>query len=324
MSKLMATIIKPTQIDIPSLVSTAAGNLIQARSDGLYAALAAAPNLQNQYVSSSTGNDANEGTRAAPLKTLIEAINRLPENTTGTVWLLEGDVFPIRQGNMPTTWGGTITNFGTPVGTGRKGLTIRPYGPQTDSYFGKDVNAANFYSWLIPSLNRPILEFGHYMYNGRAVGSVLIAGDSGGGSCNIWGCELRWTAAARSTATSTGIPWASAGYSWILDLHNGSIMGCVLPAPILSSQGDTLNYTTRLIGTGQFWNSTVPAGTTPWAVLGAVSKITFLDSGTMTDNTGATYAPLANTSQTNFGARLGGVIRDSNGTPRNILSNAVV
>ena len=124
MSKLMATTIKPTQIDINSLVSTSEGNLIQVRADGLYAALAAAPNLQNQYVSSSTGNDNNDGTRASPLKTITAALNRLPENTTGTIWLLEGDVFPMRRPWDPTTWGTTITDFGSPIGSGRRGICL--------------------------------------------------------------------------------------------------------------------------------------------------------------------------------------------------------
>lgn len=320
----MATTIKPSQIDINSLVSSAEGNLIQVRPDGLYAALAAAPNLQNQFVSSSTGNDSNSGTRSSPLKTIFEAINRLPENTSGIIWLLEGDVFPIRGPNDPSTWGTSISNFGTPIGTGRRGITLKPYGPFTDSFLGKDINAANFYSWLIPSINRPILEFGHYMFNGRPVGSVLIAGDTSGGSCNIWGCELRWTAAARSAASATGQAWASAGYGWILDVSNCSIMGCVLPPPIVNSGGGIMNHVIRLVGTGQLWNTSIPSGSSPWAVMGSVSKLTFLDSGTMMDNTGATYTPLQNSSLTNFGSRLTGVLRDNNGTPRNIISNTVI
>lgn len=320
----MATIIKPAQIDMTSLVSTAEGNLLQVKPDGLYAALAAAPNLQNQYVSSSTGDDNNDGTRAAPLKTILQAIGRLPDNTSGTIWLLEGDVFPIRAPGDPTTWGATVTNFGRPVGSGRRSITMRPYGPVTDSYAGKETNTANFYTWTLPNMNRPVLEFGHYVYNGRPVGSVFVAGDSTGGTCNIYGCELRWTAAARSLATSTGQAWASAGYGWILDVANGALMGCVLPAPILNSGGNTLNYVSRLIGTATFWNTSVPAGTQPWVVLGSVSKLTFLDSGTMTDNTGATYTPIPNSSQTNINTRLAGVARDTNGTPRNILSNAVI
>lgn len=324
MSIHMATTLKPNQIDMASLVSTANGNLIQLKPDGLFAALAAAPNLQNQYVSSSTGNDSNDGTRAAPLKTLLRAIEKLPDNTAGNIWLLEGDVFPVKTASDPASWGAASSNFGTPISTGSRVITIAPYGPQTDSYAGLEVNAVNFYSWLIPSLNRPILEFGHFVFNGHGVGSVLIAGNGSGGSCNIRGCILRWTPEARALATSTGQPWSSAGYQWILDMNNIQIMGCILPAPILTSGGSTLNHVTRLVGTSQIWNTSIPAGSTPWSTLGTVSKVTFLDSGTMTDKNGATYSTVPNSTLTAINTRLSGVTRDGNGTPRNIISNAII
>lgn len=320
----MATTLKPNQIDMASLVSTANGNLIQVKPDGLYAALAAAPNLQNQYVSSSTGNDANDGTRASPLKTLVRAIEKLPNNTSGNIWLLEGDVFPIRGSGDPTTWGTTINYFGTPIGTGSRVVTIYPYGPQTDSYAGLEVNAVNFYSWLIPSLNRPVLEFGHYVYNGKPVGSVFIAGDGGGGTCNIRGCIVRWTPEARALATATGSPWACGGYQWPLDFANIQIMGCILPAPILNSSGNSLNNVVRFVGTSQVWNTSIPAAATTWATVGSVSKVTFLDSGTMTDKNGTTYPVVPNSTLTNAGARISGITRDGAGTPRNIISNAIL
>lgn len=324
MSIQMATTLKPTQIDMASLVSTVNGNLIQLKPDGLYAALAAAPNLQTQYVSSSTGNDNNDGTRAAPLKTLLRAIERLPDNTSGNILLLEGDVFPIRGSGDPTTWGAPIGHFGQPISTSSRVITIYPYGPQTDSYAGLEVNATNFYSWLIPGLNRPILEFGHYVFNGKAVGSVFIAGNGSGGTCNIRGCILRWTPEARALATSTGLPWSSAGYQWILDMNNIQLMGCILPAPILTSGGALLNNVVRLVGTMQIWNTSIPAGTIPWATIGSVSKLTFLDSGTMTDKNGATYSTVPNSALTSISTRLQGVARDGNGTPRNVISNAII
>lgn len=320
----MATTLKPTQIDMASLVSTANGNLIQLKSDGLYAALAAAPNLQNQYVSSSTGNDSNDGTRAAPLKTLLRAIQRLPNNTSGTIWLLEGDVFPMRSDVDPVQWGATVNYFGSPIGTDSRIITINPYGPQTDSYAGLEQNTVNFYPWLIPSFNRPILEFGHYLYNGAPVGSVFIAGDSAGGSCNIRGCILRWTPEARAAVLATRTPWACAGYHWLLDLANTQMMGCVFPDPIIASNGTTLNSVVRLVGTSQLWNTSVPAGASTWAVIGTVSKVTFFDSGTMTDKKGVTYSSIPNSTATNAGTRIEGIARDSNGTPRNIISNVIL
>lgn len=324
MSIHMATTLKPAQIDIAGLVSTATGNLLQVKADGLYAALEAAPNLQNQYVSSSTGNDANAGTRAAPLKTLYQAINNLPDNTSGTIWLLEGDTFPMRVPGDSATWGATQTTFGNVISTGNRTVNIRPYGPQADSYAGKDTNVTNFYSWLIPGYNRPTLEFGHYMFSGRPVGNVLILGSSSSGYCSLWGVNVVWTAAARAASTAANQSWAAGGYQWVLDAQNTSIMGCNLPAPILNSGGATLTSVMRFVGTVALWNTTIPAGSTTWATMGSVTKLTLLDSGTMTDNTGATYASNPQTTSTNIGSRILGLTRDANGVPRNILTNAIL
>ena len=324
MSIHMATTLKPTQIDMASLVSSASGNLLQAKVDGLYAALAAAPNLQNQYISSSTGNDANDGTRANPLKTLYRAIERLPDNTSGNIFLMEGDVFPVRGPADPTTWGTTINYFGTIIGTGSRVITISPYGPGMDSYAGLEVNAVNFYPWLIPSVNRPVLEFGHYLYNSNPVGSVLILGNDSGGTCNVRGCIVRWTAEARALATSRGTPWSCGGYQWLLDLSNTQLMGCILPAPILTSGGTTLNNVVRFVGSSQIWNTSVPSGSTPWGTVGTVSKVTFLDSGSMADKNGTVYSVVPNSTLTDAGTRISGITRDGNGTPRNIISNAIL
>lgn len=324
MSIRMATTLKPNQIDVAGLVSTANGNLIQVRPDGLYAALQAAPNLQNQYVSSSTGNDSNDGTRASPLKTVWQAINNLPDDTSGTIWLLEGDTFPMRTPSDPATWGATVSNFGGYIGSGNRTITYRPYGPFTDSYAGKDTNTVNFYSWLLQGLPRPILEFGHYVFNGRPVGNVFALGSASGGYVALYGVTVQWTPAARAAATAAGQPWAAGGYQWVLDCVNCSIMGCNLPAPILTSGGATLNNTIRLLGTVALWNSSLPAGSTTWATLGAVSKLTILESGTMTDSTGTTHTPLANSSTVNLGSRIAGLSRDANGVPRNIMANAVL
>lgn len=321
----MATTLKAPQIDVAGLVSPAAGNLLQVKPDGgLYAALQAAPNLQNQYVSSSTGNDANDGTRANPLKTIWMAINKLPDNTSGTIWLLEGDTFPMRLPTDPASWGASVTDFGNVIGTGNRNVNIRPYGPFIDSYAGKEVNTTNFYPWILPGLPRPTLEFGHYLFNGRPAGNVLMLGSSGGGYCSLWGCNIVWTAAARSLSTSSGVPWAAGGYQWLLDCANTSIMGCTLPSPILNSGGNTLNHVVRIVGNCSLWNTTIAAGAQPWATIGSASKVTLLDSGTMTDNTGATYTPLANSSGTNLGTRISGLVRDGQGVPRNILANTIL
>jgi hypothetical protein len=52
------------------------GNLIEPRTDGLFYGLTAPPSTAQLFVSSSSGNDANLGTKASPLETIAEAISR--------------------------------------------------------------------------------------------------------------------------------------------------------------------------------------------------------------------------------------------------------
>lgn len=59
-----------------------AGNLIQQRANGLYAALAAPTNVSNLFLDSVNGDDNNPGTMAQPLKTLARAAYLI--NTLGT------------------------------------------------------------------------------------------------------------------------------------------------------------------------------------------------------------------------------------------------
>ena len=75
------------------LLSSDPGNLISQRPNGLYYGISPPPNFANQYVSSSTGNDDNPGTRLSPLKTIQRALANLPDGTQGNVYLLAGDTF---------------------------------------------------------------------------------------------------------------------------------------------------------------------------------------------------------------------------------------
>ncbi len=75
------------------LLSTDPGNLIAQRPNGLYYGISPPPNFANQYVSSSTGNDSNPGTRVSPLKTIQKALSNLPDGTQGNIYLLAGDTF---------------------------------------------------------------------------------------------------------------------------------------------------------------------------------------------------------------------------------------
>lgn len=63
-------------------ISPDEGNRIERRNNGIGVWDKAPPDLENQYVSNS-GNDANEGTKAKPLRTIDEALRRIPSSNGG-------------------------------------------------------------------------------------------------------------------------------------------------------------------------------------------------------------------------------------------------
>lgn len=100
-------------------VSTDSGNLLQKRPTGLYYGIEVPHDTRNLYVSSSTGDDANKGTRAEPLRTIREAIIRNNVGTNFNIYLFEDDTHDILA-----SWGA--------IGDGRL-ITFRPYGPNMDT-----------------------------------------------------------------------------------------------------------------------------------------------------------------------------------------------
>lgn len=131
-------------------VSSDNGNLLQQRKNGLYYGIEAPPDTANLYVSSSMGDDSNTGTRAAPLKTIREAITRNYIGTTFTIHLFEDDVHPVHA-----SWG--------PIGNGKL-FTMRPYGPVTDDVYSRNPRGSSSL-WLSQELHRPTVKF---IYDGQA------------------------------------------------------------------------------------------------------------------------------------------------------------
>jgi hypothetical protein len=74
-------------------LSADGGNLLTTHADGLYYGIEPPANFQVQYVSSSLGNDNNNGTHDFPLKTIHQAVSNLPDGTRGTIYLYRGDIF---------------------------------------------------------------------------------------------------------------------------------------------------------------------------------------------------------------------------------------
>ena len=130
-------------------VSADNGNLLQQRKNGLYYGIEAAPDTANLYVSSSTGDDNNAGTRAAPLKTIREAIERNSVGTTFTIHLFEDDTHPVHG-----SWG-SISNG--------KAFNLYPYGPIADDARGRNPRGSS-QVWYSQEVRRPTIRF---IYDGE-------------------------------------------------------------------------------------------------------------------------------------------------------------
>lgn len=309
------------QIALDQMASTTSGNLLRYNVDGLYMALAAAANVAEQYVSSSTGSDSNDGTRGSPLKTIAFALSRLPANTTGTIYLYETDTFPIRTLTDPATWGSTISYYGSVLTTNLSNVNFTPYGPQADVYSANATGAILFAGWLTSAAPRPILEFGHYMYNGKPVGCILVLGSSSGQSASIHGCEIRVTAAARAACNAANIAWTGVGNTQLLLSVASALRGCILPSPVVVPSG-AKTWISGIYEKAEFWQCSLPVESTPWLVCGGTSNLNIYDSGaTVYDKNGTGYATLTNTVATNIASRVEGVVKDTNGITRNLFSN---
>ncbi len=158
-------------------LSPDAGNLLTARENGLYYGQQAAADLSNLYVDSATGDDKNPGTKSLPLKTLGKAMSMVRSDQSNTIHLRAGGVYSVPNNQVTGGATRTITVYGDPY---VDGSMVQPATPQKPSY-----------TWMLrDKVNRPklYLTFGynanlHVFYN-SAIGAT------NGGKLLIRGCEL--------------------------------------------------------------------------------------------------------------------------------------
>lgn len=199
-------------------VSPDKGNLLQHRKNGIYYGIEAPADTSNLYVSSSQGNDNNEGTKASPLRTIHEALKRNNVNQKFAINLKEDDEFEWRS-----SWG----NFANYC------FTIRPYGPQWDSIVAANSpSTAEFYR----SNNglRPTVKFisdSTFRVNGADWGVVRAATvntqTTGQYACTFAYCTLDFT------TPITPDPHSYINSSWFGSGNTGvymQLVGCVLKA----------------------------------------------------------------------------------------------
>lgn len=133
----------PNNQGISIRVSQHNGNLLEKRPDGLYYGIQPPPDLANLYISNS-GDDGAVGSRANPLRTLEEALRRIPNAPQHfTIHLHEGHSFELHNKHFKE-----LSN-----------IQIRQYGPQTDSTH-PDAGLGNLYyrGYLAEDLTRPVVN----------------------------------------------------------------------------------------------------------------------------------------------------------------------
>lgn len=144
-------------------VSTQPGNLLEMRADGLYYGIEAPPDLANLYVSTSLGNDGNPGTRERPLKTINEALRRIPNAPqTFHIWLKEGEQFDV-YGYNPR-----------PLSK----IALCPWDIfRDDGQFPNKIPENAYYrGWVAKNFPRPILNFRTTLDSGNIIRRACIHG----------------------------------------------------------------------------------------------------------------------------------------------------
>ena len=111
------------KLNFCNALSPRSGNLLQVdqQPDGsckFYYGIEPPADLANQYVDPVNGNDSNVGSRASPLRTIIEAIDRLPAGTYGSIHLID---------NAVHYWTSANRRYIDQV------ISFYPYGAATDS-----------------------------------------------------------------------------------------------------------------------------------------------------------------------------------------------
>ena len=141
-------------------ISQQGRNLLEKRADGLYYGIEAPPDLANLYVSN-TGDDNASGTRANPLRTLEEALRRIPNAPqVFTIHLHEGHSFELHDKHYKEM----------------AALLIRQYGPQTDSTHPDAVPGNLYYrGFLAEDLNRPVINVYTHVTPSAVRRSAIIA-----------------------------------------------------------------------------------------------------------------------------------------------------
>lgn len=323
--------------DVP--ISRDSGNLIEARGDGLYYGITPPADVANLYVDNISGSDDNPGTRASPLKTLQAAFNKVQSGQNNTIRLKAGGnfVWPNAVVNGGATR--TLMVYDDPYVDGDK---VQPSTPEKTSYSG----------WFREALNRPkvTLNFvyaeSNHTYSNHAVGvrngaiiacygihfvamglnqpgsglepdswtkdwpawePVAFMNGNASGTCAFQGCKFEMKYAP-SVVSETNANWR---YIVEAFTHGQGMPTVTMEAcsHVNQTAGET-NIGSPVIqmspanGQIQIWNAGDSWGTEP--------GYEYLDQN------------LPTILNDNAAKLIEGIVRDSDGKPRNVLSNRVL
>lgn len=122
------------------------GNLIQQRNNGIYYGIEAPADTTNLYVDSQVGNDNNVGSKALPLRTIAEALKRVPSGQSHTVHLKQGQTHEWRSSENSKYNGKNRV------------MTFVPYGDNLDTVY-RDNIIDSYHYYRTSNLIRPIIKF---------------------------------------------------------------------------------------------------------------------------------------------------------------------
>lgn len=320
-------------------LSSGSGNLLEVRDDGLYYGIVPPADVANLYVDNVSGSDDNPGTRAKPLKTLQAAFNKVQSGQNNTIRLKAGGNFVWPSAVVDGGATRTLMVYDDPYIDGDK---VQPSTPEKPSYSG----------WWRAALNRPkvTLDFlyseSNHVYTNRAVsvrnGAILscygihfvgmglnqpgsgqepeswtkdwyawepvaFMNGNASGTCAFQGCKFEMKYAP-SVVSATNANWRYIVEAFV---HGQGMPAVTMEAcsHVNQTAGET-NIGSPVIqmspanGQVQIWN----AGDS-W---GAEPGYEYLDQNlpTILDDNAAKL--------------IEGIVRDSDGKPRNILSNRVL
>lgn len=206
-------------------VSQEEGNRIERRPDGIGVWDKAPPNLANQFVSNS-GNDANEGTKDKPLRTIEEALRRIPPTNNGmfTIWLKAGHSFVLDK-QFHISGQLEITVYDDPIYGMKNESYYNPLGMATDcTRASLSFSPVPYGDYTYPALIRAdttlVLRALNITSNNQATGYTPNVHLASYGEVRFWGCNVvlvpNTYAAATTVISSTHSYW---------DIADGSAVG---------------------------------------------------------------------------------------------------